>query len=311
MGVASTRPQGADHVHESERYYWGSTVPRLSSTPSIGFQVERHAVKKVDGPIGPAFVSKVRGQTKPSGGYLMNTFGPCLQRAASSPASSHQKQESLSKETEAEIVVLAQTGDAEAFEHLYRVHSRRVYALCFRMTRNPSLAEDLTQEAFLQVFRKIRSFRGKSAFSTWLYRLAFNMVLMKRRIKKFNEVSFEELCKMEGDNLPIEQIGRWDARVLGALDRITLEDALKELPRGYRKIFMLHEVLGYEHQEIAKALGCAIGTSKSQLHKARMYLRKILQNGNRTNPLSNQPIEAARSISGINGRWIRDRANRV
>jgi RNA polymerase sigma-70 factor (ECF subfamily) len=198
--------------------------------------------------------------------------------------------------TELEIVRLAQTGDAAAFEHLYRIHSRRVFALCLRMTGNFSLAEDLTQEAFLQVFRKVQSFRGESAFSTWLYRLVFNIFLMKKRIKSLNETPLEETLGTEGDSPTLKALVRSDPQLSGVVDRVILKDALKQLPRGYKKIFLLHDLLGYEHHEIAAALGCAIGTSKSQLHKARMRLRRIIKSGARgasTNPLSAEPIEAA------------------
>jgi RNA polymerase sigma-70 factor, ECF subfamily len=165
--------------------------------------------------------------------------------------------------TEAEIVRLAQTDDAAAFEHLYKAHSRRVYSLCLRMTRNSSLAEDLTQEAFLQVFRKIQSFRGESAFSSWLYRLVFNLVLMKQRIKRLNETPLEETRGTEDDAPPLKELGRSDPQLSGIVDRVILKNALRQLPRGYKKIFLLHDLLGYEHHEIAEALGCAIGTSKS------------------------------------------------
>jgi RNA polymerase sigma-70 factor (ECF subfamily) len=177
---------------------------------------------------------------------------------------------------EAAIVRLAQNGDAAAFEYLYKVHSRRIYALCHRMTRNPSLSEDLTQEAFLQAFRKIQSFRSESAFSTWLYRVTVNVVLMNRRGKSSNEAPLEEIRDAESAP-PLKEVGRSDPHLSGLADRITLKNALRQLPCGYKKILVLHDVLGYEHHEIASALGCALGTSKSQLHKARMRLRTILR----------------------------------
>jgi RNA polymerase sigma-70 factor (ECF subfamily) len=202
--------------------------------------------------------------------------------SSSSTAIPRQRQEK-GEPTEAEIIRLAQNGDAAAFEHLYRAHSRRVYALCQRMTGNPSLAEDLTQEAFLQVFRKIQSFRGESAFSSWLYRLTFNLVLMNQRVKRLNETSLEERHLTEDSTVHTREFGRSNPRVFGVAERVTLKGALSQLPRGYRQIFFLHDVLGYEHHEIAEVLGCAIGTSKSQLHKARMQLRRILDSGNSTN----------------------------
>jgi RNA polymerase sigma-70 factor, ECF subfamily len=196
--------------------------------------------------------------------------------------------------TEVEIVRLAQTGDAAAFEHLYRVHSRRVYALCCRMTRNPTLAEDLTQEAFLQVFRKIQSFRSESAFSTWLYRVAVNVVLMKRRNKSSKETPLEETRETEGDAPPRKEIGGSDPQLSGIVDRVILKDALRQLPRGYKKVFLLHDFLGYEHHEIAKALGLASGTSKSQLHKARMRLRRLIKSGRSPNPVCHQRMAEGR-----------------
>lgn len=180
---------------------------------------------------------------------------------------------------EAEIIRLAQGGDAAAFEHLYKLHSRRIYSLCLRMTGNPTLAEDLTQDVFIQVFRKIQTFRAESAFSTWLYRLTVNIVLMRRRIKTLKETSLEGGSETEGDEPRSREIGRLDQHLGGVVDRLNLKRALRQLPRGYRQIFVLHDVMGYEHHEIAEALGCSIGNSKSQLHKARIRLRTILRNG--------------------------------
>jgi RNA polymerase sigma-70 factor, ECF subfamily len=196
-----------------------------------------------------------------------------------SQAVSRESQAPSSERSEVEIIRLAQGGDAAAFEHLYKSHSRRIYALCLRMTGNPTLAEDLTQDVFLQVFRKIQTFRAESAFSTWLYRLAVNIVLMRRRIKTLKESSLEGGSEAEGDAPRPREIGRSDRHLSGVVDRVNLKRALRQLPRGYRQIFVLHDVMGYEHHEIAEALGCSIGNSKSQLHKARMRLRTILRNG--------------------------------
>ena len=207
---------------------------------------------------------------EPSGGRPMPGM-------AGSPALARERQTSAAESSEGEIIRLAQEGDAAAFEHLYRTHCRRIHALCYRMTGNPTLAEDLTQDVFLQVFRKIQTFRAESAFSTWLYRLAVNIVLMRRRIKTLNETPLEPRSESESDVLPRREFGRPDQRVAGVVDRLTLKRALRQLPRGYRQIFLLHDVMGYEHHEIAEALGCSIGNSKSQLHKARMRLRTILR----------------------------------
>ena len=183
--------------------------------------------------------------------------------------------------TEAEAIRLAQQGDAGAFELIYRLHSRRVYALCLRMVGNPAEAEDLTQDAFLQLFRKIATFRGESAFSTWLHRLAVNVVLMHLRKKGLPQVSLEETLEPSQEDGPRKDIGARDLMLSGSVDRVTLERAIENLPPGYRLVFVLHDVEGYEHNEIAGMLECSIGNSKSQLHKARMKLRDLLKSGQR------------------------------
>jgi RNA polymerase sigma-70 factor, ECF subfamily len=180
--------------------------------------------------------------------------------------------------SEAEAIRRAQQGDAEAFERIYRLHNRRVYALCLRMVGNTAEAEDLTQEAFLQLFRKIGTFRGESAFSTWLHRLAVNVVLMRLRKKTLAETSLEEVTEPDEDvGGPRKDIGGPDLRLSGSVDRVNLERAVEQLPPGYRSVFVLHDVQGYEHNEIATIMNCSIGNSKSQLHKARMRLRELLQ----------------------------------
>src|SRR5882724_4997028 len=178
--------------------------------------------------------------------------------------------------TEAEAIDRAKAGDAESFSGLYGLHKRRVYSLCLRMTGNTAEAEDLTQEAFLQLYRKIATFRGESAFSTWLHRLAVNVVLMHLRKKGLPEVSLEESLEPQEDG-PKKDIGARDNVLAGSIDRVNLENAVDALPPGYRRIFVLHDVEGYEHNEIAAMVGCSIGNSKSQLHKARMKLRESLK----------------------------------
>lgn len=178
------------------------------------------------------------------------------------------------------VIELAQTGDANAFEQLYTAHKRRVYSLCLRMTRgNMGLAEELMQEAFLQVHRKIQGFRGDSAFSTWLHRLSFNVVLMHLRRRVVPETSFDELQPEREDAAPKMEFGGDDSRLESTAARLRLERAIEGLPDGYQMIFVLHEIYGYEHNEIAEILGCSIGNSKSQLHKARNSVRKRLQGG--------------------------------
>jgi RNA polymerase sigma-70 factor, ECF subfamily len=167
----------------------------------------------------------------------------------------------------------AANGDMTAFERLYERHNRRVYSLCLRMTQNVAEAEDLAQEAFIQLFRKIGSFRGDSAFTTWLHRLTVNQVLMhfrKRRVKV-------ERTTEDGET-PVQIVrGTEKPNAMPVLDRIALDRALAQLPPGYRTVFVLHDVEGHEHEEIAKMLNVAVGTSKSQLHKARLKLRNLLK----------------------------------
>lgn len=179
--------------------------------------------------------------------------------------------------SEAEAIDRAKRGDAAAFEVLYALHKRRVYSLCLRMTSNVAEAEDLTQEAFLQLYRKIATFRGDSAFSTWLHRMTVNVVLMRLRKKGLPEVSLEETLEPQQEDGPRKDIGARDDALAGAIDRVNLERAIESLPPGYRIIFLLHDVEGYEHNEIAEMMGCSIGNSKSQLHKARMKLRDLLR----------------------------------
>jgi len=178
---------------------------------------------------------------------------------------------------EAAAIERAKTGDAEAFQALYDRHKRRVYSLCLRMTANTAEAEDLTQEAFLQLYRKIATFRGESAFSTWLHRLSVNVVLMHLRKKALPVVSLEESTQPGEEDTPKKDFGAEDVALAGSIDRLQLQRAVESLPPGYRMIFLLHDVQGYEHNEIATIVGCSIGNSKSQLHKARMKLRDLLK----------------------------------
>lgn len=199
--------------------------------------------------------------------------------------------------TEAEAIRRAQSGDAAAFEFLYQMHSRRVYALCMRMVGNPAEAEDLMQDAFLQLFRKIGTFRGESAFSTWLHRMTVNVVLMKLRKKSLPTDSLEETTEPDGEGTaPKRDVGGPDLRLSGAVDRVNLERAVEKLPPGYRTVFVLHDVQGYEHNEIADIMGCSVGNSKSQLHKARTRLRELLQEEMRDQ--ARQERQATKSQAG-------------
>lgn len=172
-----------------------------------------------------------------------------------------------------ELAQQAAGGDIAAFEELYRRHFRRVYALCLRMTANATEAEDLTQEVFTQLYNKIGSFRGESAFTTWLHRMTVNVVLMHFRRRQ----SRPEFTTEEGETP--EQIvqGTANPSRMPVVDKIALERAIARLSPGYRSVFVLHDVEGYEHEEIGRMLGISAGTSKSQLHKARLNLRKLIR----------------------------------
>jgi RNA polymerase sigma-70 factor, ECF subfamily len=182
---------------------------------------------------------------------------------------------------DAEMLARAQAGDHVAFAQLYALHKRRIYSLCLRMVGNVAEAEDLTQEAFLQLHRKIATFRGDSAFSTWLHRLAINVVLMQLRKKGLSLISLDEAMEPNPEEGPSRSFGAPDLMLTGTIDRLVLEHAIADLPAGYRLIFILHDVEGFEHNEIASMLDCSIGNSKSQLHKARLKLRDALRAQNR------------------------------
>jgi RNA polymerase sigma-70 factor (ECF subfamily) len=189
------------------------------------------------------------------------------------PAAEPAKEVTRTRASDYELAQKAAAGDATAFEQLYRLHHRRVYSLCLRMLQNEAEAEDLSQEVFVQLLRKVGMFRGDSAFTTWLHRLTVNQVLMYFRKKG---VRLERTT--EDGELPVQVVaGTQDAGRMPVVDRIALDRAIAKLPPGYRAVFILHDVEGYEHEEIARALGIAAGTSKSQLHKARMKLRTILR----------------------------------
>ena len=199
------------------------------------------------------------------------------------PASSEKsKPGSFDNAALGETIRLAQLGDPSAFEIIYQKYASRVYALCLRMLRDPVEAEDLTQEAFLQLFRKLSTFRGESAFSTWLHRLTVNLVLMRLRKKSLPTVSIESPANPENEvDQPSIDVGAPDLLLEGSIDRLILERCIAQLPAGYRTIFVLHDIQGYRHDEIAKIVGRSVGDSKSQLHKARMRLRELLHEAHR------------------------------
>jgi RNA polymerase sigma-70 factor (ECF subfamily) len=178
---------------------------------------------------------------------------------------------------EAGILARALDGDPLAFAQLYALYKRRIYSLCLRMLGNVAEAEDLTQEIFLQLHRKISTFRGDAAFSTWLHRLAVNVVLMYLRKMGVPLISMDEAEEPAPQGNPGRSFGANDLALSGSIDRMALERAVAALPAGYRLVFVLHDVEGYEHHEIATMLHCSIGNSKSQLHKARLRLREALR----------------------------------
>lgn len=165
-------------------------------------------------------------------------------------------------------VRLAQQGDVQAFERLYRDHIGRVYALCLRLSGNPGRAEELAQDAFVRAWEKLGTFRGNSAFATWLYRLAVNVVYTAYRSDRRRDERVSSFDDMEALGTP--------APPDKPRERMDLEAAIATLPSGARRIFVLHDMEGFQHNEIAEMEGIAIGTSKAQLHRARRMLQEVL-----------------------------------
>ena len=168
---------------------------------------------------------------------------------------------------EAQLIARAKRSDPNAFESLYRMHVNRVYGLCLRMTGNVSEAEDCTQDAFIQAWNKLGKFRGESAFSTWLHRIAVNSVLGRMR-----------KSKREHDRIQVAAREAPSAASIGdSGDLSDLTDAIDKLPEGARHVFVLYAVYGYSHNEASSMLGIATGTSKAQLHRARRLLAQQLE----------------------------------
>lgn len=178
---------------------------------------------------------------------------------------------------EKQIIALAQRGDSAAFDAIYRRHSARIYAVCLRIAGNTAEAEDLTQDAFLQVLRKIRSFRGESAFSTWLHRIAVNLALMRLRRKTSREVPLEETTGEQSEAPTRKELVVPDLELAGFVDRLHIQRAMAKLRPAQKLVVELHDIHGYQHNEIARMLDWTVGNSKSQLHRARTRLRKVLQ----------------------------------
>jgi RNA polymerase sigma-70 factor, ECF subfamily len=175
-----------------------------------------------------------------------------------------------------EVITRAQAGDASAFTEIYLLHRKRVLKTCARMVRDFALAEDLAQDTFLQLHRKIGSFRGDSAFTTWLHRITVNIVLMHLRKSDLPVVSLDEMMTSIPERRAGHEFGSRDLRQAGVVDRLALTRAVNALPPGYRSIYVLHDVEGLGHGEIAELQRCSMGNTKSQLHKARRALRSAL-----------------------------------
>lgn len=201
-------------------------------------------------------------QTEETAASLPIFFSPATTDAATIEA----------KTPDFELAQMAASGNIAAFEMLYERYHRRTYSLCLRMTNSQTESEDLTQEVFIQLFRKVGSFRGESAFSTWLHRMTVNQVLMHFRRRSVKNEKTSEDGEMPEQIMP----GTENQSKMPVLDRIALKRAIEQLPPGYKSAFVLHDVEGYEHEEVARILGISVGTSKSQLHKARLKLRGLL-----------------------------------
>lgn len=171
----------------------------------------------------------------------------------------------------------ARQGDSEALAQLYRSYRDNVYRICLRMVRNPSDAEDLVQETFLRVIKKIHTFRGDSQFTTWLYRVTKNVALMQLRKPKFATLDFDEARDRDEFLESINRAGSQPDADAQATDGVLLETAIQQLPSGYGKVLVLHDVLGYRHTEISKMTGITANNSKSRLCRARRMLRGVLQ----------------------------------
>ena len=207
---------------------------------------------------------------------LTSTHQMPRQNSAHPPAAGYESPRSLARSIEVEAVARAQKGDQDAFSELYLRHKNRVFSVCMRIVRDFPLAEDLTQDTFLQAHRKLASFRGESVFSTWLHRLAVNTVLMYLRKRALSVVSLDHLMESVPEERAGRSFGTRDLAQAGVIDRLDLECALATIAPGYRSIFLLHDVDGFDHSEIASMLECSCGNTKSQLYKARRVLRRAL-----------------------------------
>jgi RNA polymerase sigma-70 factor, ECF subfamily len=192
------------------------------------------------------------------------------------PAVERRHSAAQAESTSDNALTRAQSGDPDGFSELYRQHKKRVFSICLRMVHDFQMAEDLTQETFLQLHRKLATFRGDSAFTTWLHRMTVNIVLMRLRKHVLPVVSLDRLMASGDEEYAGQGFGISDPRQAGVVDRLAIDRAVAALAPGYRNVFLLHDVDGLQHSEIAAIEGCSLGNSKSQLHKARRVLRGVL-----------------------------------
>jgi RNA polymerase sigma-70 factor (ECF subfamily) len=175
-----------------------------------------------------------------------------------------------------DLLTRAKAGEPDAFTQLYWKHKKRVHSICIRMVHDFALAEDLTQETFLQLHRKIATFRGDSEFTTWLHRMTVNVVLMRLRKRALPVDSLDQVMANSPEEYAGRSFGIRDLTQVGVVDRLAIGRALAGISPGYRTIYILHDIEGFGHSEIASMQGCTSGNSKSQLHKARRALRGAL-----------------------------------
>lgn len=178
------------------------------------------------------------------------------------------------------VIAAAQAGDVHAFEQIYLAYRSLVFAVCQRLVKNPAISEELVQDTFLLVIRKIHLFKGRSQFGTWLYQIARNTALMYIRDQQSKD-SHESLAQWQEDDNKAAQLERvlrvQDSNLRSIADRVTLERLIAKMAPGYRSTLLLHDIHGYEHQEICEIMSVRQGTSKSQLHKGRKRLRAMLE----------------------------------
>jgi len=194
-------------------------------------------------------------------------------------------------------------GNTRALEEVFKVNGELIRRICLRMLRDPIEAEDAAQDVFVHVLRKLHTFRGDSALSSWLYRLTTNLVLMRFRKNRHKNYSLRGLLEDDGELLGI--LAKPDLYLQGVIDRVDIQAAIDMLPRGYKTVFILHDIQGYAHKEIAELLGYSVGNSKSQLHKAHRHLRKLLGGRPSEGVRQEEKLKSVRFTPRLNPQWLR------